>query len=46
VSKAKKIEHLYADPGVLAQKVQISQFPERYAQRAGQAAALDKKFRG
>ena len=46
ISVAKKIEHLYADPGVLAQKVQRSAYPERYAQRAGQAAALDKKFCG
>jgi hypothetical protein len=46
VSVAKRIEHLYADPGVLAQKVQRSAHPERYAQRAGQAAALDKKFCG
>jgi hypothetical protein len=44
VSVAKGIEHRYADPGVLAQKVQRSAYPERYAQRAGQAAALDKKF--
>ena len=46
ITVAKKIEHLYADPGVLAQKVQRSAYPERYAQRAGQAAALDKKFCG
>jgi hypothetical protein len=46
VSVAQGIEHLYADPGVLAQKVQRSAYPERYAQRAGQAAALDKKFCG
>jgi hypothetical protein len=46
VTEAKKIEHLYADPGVLAQKVQRSDYPLRYAQRAGQAAALDKKFCG
>ena len=46
VTEAEKIEHLYADPGVLAQKVQRSAHPERYAQRAGQAAALDKKFCG
>jgi hypothetical protein len=38
------IEHLYADPGVLAQKVQRSAFPDRYGQRAGQAAALDQKY--
>ena len=46
VRRAKKIEHLYSDPGVLAQKVQISDFPERYAERAGQAAALNDKFCG
>lgn len=46
VSVAERIEHLYSDPGVLAQKVQRSDHPERYAQRAGQAAALDKKFCG
>ena len=46
VRAAKKIEHLYSDPGVLAQKVQISDFPERYAERAGQAAALNDKFCG
>ena len=46
VSVAKSIEHLYADPGVLAQKVQRSAHPERYAQRAGQAAALNTKFCG
>jgi hypothetical protein len=31
---------------VLAQKVQISGFPERYGERAGQAAALNRKFCG
>jgi hypothetical protein len=46
VRAAKKIEHLYSDPGVLAQKVQISGFPERYGERAGQAAALNRKFCG
>ena len=46
ITEAEKIEGLYADPGVLAQKVQRSDFPDRYAQRAGQAAALDKKFCG
>jgi hypothetical protein len=46
VTEAKKIERFYSDPGVLAQKVQRSDHPERYAQRAGQAAALDKKFCG
>jgi hypothetical protein len=44
VSVAKGIEHLYADPGVLSQKVQRSAFPDRYGQRAGQAAALDQKY--
>ena len=37
---------LFRDPGVLAQKVQRSAHPERYAQRAGQAAALNKQFCG
>ena len=37
VSVAQGIEHLYADPGVLAQRVQRSAFPDRYGQRAGQA---------
>jgi len=46
VREAKKIEDRYSDPGVLAQKVQISAHPERYAQREGQAIALDKKFCG
>ncbi len=46
VSVAKGIEHRYSDPGVLAQKVQRSAHPERYAQRAGQAAALNKQFCG
>jgi hypothetical protein len=46
VSVAQGIEHLYSDPGVLAQKVQRSGHPERYAQRAGQAAALNDKFCG
>jgi hypothetical protein len=46
VTEAEKIEHRYADAGVLAQKVQRSNYPERYAQRAGQAAALDKRFCG
>lgn len=44
VSVAQGIEHLYADPGVLAQKVQRSAFPDRYGQRAGQAAALDQQY--
>ncbi len=46
VRRAKRIEHKYADPGDLAQAVQISGHPERYAQRAGQAAALNDKFCG
>jgi hypothetical protein len=46
VSVAKGLERFYADPGVLAQKVQRSGHPERYAQRAGQAAALDRRFCG
>jgi Putative Flp pilus-assembly TadE/G-like len=46
ISVAQGIENLYADPGVLAQKVQRSGHPERYGQRAGQAAALDQKFCG
>jgi hypothetical protein len=46
VSVAQSIEHLWSDPGVLAQKVQRSGHPERYGQRAGQAAALDQKFCG
>jgi hypothetical protein len=46
VSAAKRLERFYPDPGVLAQKVQRSDHPERYAQRAGQAAALDRKFCG
>ena len=46
VRRAKRIEHQYSDPGVLAQAVQISGFRERYAQRAGQAAALNDKFCG
>ena len=46
VTAAKRIERFYADPGVLAQKVQNSNHPERYSQRAEQAAALDKKFCG
>ena len=44
VSVAQSIEHRYADPGVLAQKVQRSAFPDRYGQRAGQAAALDQQY--
>jgi hypothetical protein len=46
VTVAKSLERFYSDPGVLAQKVQRSDHPERYAQRAGQAAALDRKFCG
>ena len=46
VRVAKSIEHRYSDPGVLAQKVQRSDHPERYGQRAGQAAALNDKFCG
>jgi hypothetical protein len=46
IRRAERIEHRYSDPGALAQAVQISGHPERYAQRAGQAAALDKKFCG
>lgn len=44
VRRAKRIERSYADPGDLSQAVQGSAHPERYAQRAGQAAALDQKF--
>ena len=33
-------------PGALAQEVQRSAYPERYGQRAGQAAALNDKFCG
>jgi hypothetical protein len=46
VTVAKSLERYYSDPGVLAQKVQRSGHPERYSQRAGQAAALDAKFCG
>ena len=46
VRRAKRIEHRYSDPGDLAQAVQISGHGERYAQRAGQAAALNDKFCG
>ena len=46
ISVARTIEHRHSDPGVLAQKVQRSAHPERYAQRAAQAAALDEKFCG
>jgi hypothetical protein len=43
---AERIEHQYSDAGALAQGVQHSNFPERYGQRAGQAAALNEKFCG
>jgi hypothetical protein len=46
VRRAKRIEDQYSDPGALAQAVQISDHGERYAQRAGQAAALNDKFCG
>ena len=46
IRAAEKIEDGYSDPGVLAQAVQGSDYPDRYGQRAGQAAALDKKFCG
>ena len=46
VRRAKRIERRYSDPGALAQAVQISGHGERYAQRAGQAAALDERFCG
>jgi hypothetical protein len=46
IRAAEKIEHRYSDPGVLAQAVQGSAFPDRYGQRAGQAAALNDKFCG
>jgi len=46
VRRAKRIENQYSDPGALAQAVQISGHGERYAQRAGQAAALNDKFCG
>jgi hypothetical protein len=43
---AEAIEHRYSDPGALAQAVQRSAHPERYGQRAAQAAALNDKFCG
>jgi hypothetical protein len=43
---AEAIEHRYSDPGDLAQAVQRSGHPERYAQRAAQTAALNDKFCG
>jgi Putative Flp pilus-assembly TadE/G-like len=46
VRHAQPIENQYADPGDLAQAVQRSGHGERYAQRAGQAAALNDKFCG
>jgi hypothetical protein len=46
VVAAQRIEHRFSDPGALAQEVQGSDHPERYAQRAGQAAALNEKFCG
>jgi hypothetical protein len=46
VRRAQRIEGRFSDPGALAQEVQNSGHPERYAQRAGQAAALDRKFCG
>jgi hypothetical protein len=46
IRHAEAIESQYSDPGVLAQAVQHSAHPERYGQRAGQAAALNDKFCG
>jgi hypothetical protein len=46
VRHAQPIEGRYSDPGDLAQAVQRSGHGERYAQRAGQAAALNDKFCG
>jgi hypothetical protein len=46
VRAAKRIEDQYSNPGDLAQAVQRSDFGYRYAQRAGQAAALNDKFCG
>jgi putative Flp pilus-assembly TadE/G-like protein len=46
IRAAQKIEHRYPDAGTLAQGVQGSDFPDRYGQRAGQAAALNDKFCG
>jgi Putative Flp pilus-assembly TadE/G-like len=46
VRAAERIEGQYANPGDLAQAVQRSDFGYRYAQRAGQAAALNDKFCG
>jgi hypothetical protein len=46
IRAAQKIENRYTDAGRLAQGVQGSDFPDRYGQRAGQAAALNDKFCG
>jgi len=46
VRRGRAIEGGYSDPGALAQAVQSSDHPERYAQRAGQAVALERKFCG
>jgi hypothetical protein len=46
IRAAQKIEHGYSDAGVLAQAVQGSAYPDRYGQRAGQAAALNDQFCG
>jgi hypothetical protein len=46
VRRAQPIENRFSDPGALAQAVQRSGHGERYAQRAGQAAALNDKFCG
>jgi hypothetical protein len=46
VRHAQPIENRYSDPGDLAQAVQRSGHGERYAQRAGQAAALNDQFCG
>jgi hypothetical protein len=46
IRRAERIEHRFSDPAALAQEVQRSGHPERYGQRAAQAAALDKKFCG
>jgi hypothetical protein len=46
IRAAERIESRYSDPGVLAQAVQGSDYPDRYGQRAGQAASLNDKFCG
>ena len=46
IRAAEKIEDRYSDAGVLAQAVQGSAYPDRYGQRAGQAAALNDRFCG